>query len=95
MAITEKDVDHVAKLARLEISAEERALYARQLDAILGHATELNQVDTKDVVPTLHVLPLRNVTRADEVVPSMPREEILSNAPDKAKGCFRVPKIIE
>lgn len=95
MAITEKDVDHVAKLARLEISAKERELYTRQLDAILGHATELNAVDTAGVTPTFHVLPLRNVTRLDVVSPSMAREEILSNAPDKTKGCFRVPKIIE
>jgi aspartyl-tRNA(Asn)/glutamyl-tRNA(Gln) amidotransferase subunit C len=95
MAITEKDVDYVAKLARLEISGDERALYTRQLDAILGHAAELNAVDTTAVVPTLHVLPLNNVTRADRVSPSMAREEILSNAPDKSKGCFRVPKIIE
>lgn len=95
MAITEKDVDHVARLARLEISASERTLYTRQLDAILGHAAELNAVDVSAVTPTFHVLPLKNVTRADVVVPSMAREDILSNAPDKAKGCFRVPKIIE
>jgi aspartyl-tRNA(Asn)/glutamyl-tRNA(Gln) amidotransferase subunit C len=95
MALTEKDVDHVAKLARLEISAAERELYTKQLSAILGHAAELNQVETKDTAPTFHVLPLTNVLRTDVVVPSMEREAILSNAPDKSKGCFRVPKIIE
>ena len=95
MAITEKDVDHVARLARLEISEAERSLYTRQLDAILGHAAELNAVETATVAPTFHVLPLKNVTRADVVTPSMAREALLANAPDKAKGCFRVPKIIE
>ena len=95
MPLSEKDVDYVARLARLEISGEEKALYTAQLAKILGHAQDLNAVDTSKVAPTTHVLPLHNVTRKDEIQPSMPREEILSNAPDKSKGCFRVPKIIE
>ena len=95
MALTEKDVDHVAKLARLEISADERALYTKQLAAILEHADGLAKVDVAGVKPTAHILPLQNVFRSDVVKPSMPREQILSNAPDKAKGSFRVPKIIE
>lgn len=95
MALTEKDAEYVARLARLEISAQEKSLYTAQLDKILGHAQELNSVDTSQVAPTFHVLPLKNVLREDIVRPSMPREEILSNAPDKSKGCFRVPKILE
>jgi aspartyl-tRNA(Asn)/glutamyl-tRNA(Gln) amidotransferase subunit C len=95
MALTEKNVEYVAKLARLEISAEEKALYTGQLAKILDHAADLNAVDTSDVVPTFHVLPLKNVMREDRPSESLPREEALSNAPDKAKGCFRVPKIIE
>ena len=95
MSLTEKDVDHVAKLARLEISADERALYTKQLAAILEHADGLAKVDVKDVKPTAHILPLQNVFREDLTKPSMPREQILANAPDKAKGSFRVPKIIE
>ena len=95
MALTEKDVEYVARLARLEVSPEETALYTLQLGKILGHAQELNAVDTAKVEPTLHVLPLKNVLRADAIQPSMPREEILANAPDKSKGCFKVPKIIE
>lgn len=95
MALTEKDVEYVARLARLEISDAEKTLYTAQLGKILGHAQELNAVDTSTVAATTHVLPLSNVTREDAVKPSMAREEILSNAPDKSKGCFRVPKIIE
>ncbi|MES2201742.1 MAG: Asp-tRNA(Asn)/Glu-tRNA(Gln) amidotransferase subunit GatC [candidate division FCPU426 bacterium] len=95
MPLKETDVDYVARLARLEISAEERALYTAQLDAILGHAADLSAVDTTGLEPTFHVLPLKNVVREDTILPSMPRAEILANAPDQAKGCFRVPKIIE
>jgi aspartyl-tRNA(Asn)/glutamyl-tRNA(Gln) amidotransferase subunit C len=95
MALSEKDVDYVARLARLEISQDERSLYTGQLDRILGHAQALNAVETTTVEPTFHVLPLTNVLREDRIKPSMPREEILANAPDKARGCFRVPKILE
>ena len=95
MALTEKDVDYVAKLARLELSEDEVKTYTTQLGAILGYAEMLNQLDTDSVEPTLHVLPMSNVLRTDEVQPSMERDKILENAPDKAKGCFRVPKILE
>jgi len=95
MALTEADVDHVAKLARLEITPEERTRYRGQLNAILDHAAGLTGLDLSQVPPTAHILPLNNVWRMDSVCPSLPREEVLANAPDKAKGCFRVPKIIE
>jgi aspartyl-tRNA(Asn)/glutamyl-tRNA(Gln) amidotransferase subunit C len=95
MGLSEKDVEYVARLARLEISPEEKTLYTAQLAKILGHAQELNAVETGQVPPTLHVMPLKNVLREDSIRESMPRDEVLSNAPDKSKGCFRVPKIIE
>ena len=95
MALTEKDVDHVAKLARLEISPQERELYTRQLAAVLGHADGLKKADVQGVRPTAHVLDLFNVLRADVAQPSLSREAALKNAPDKSKGCFRVPKILE
>lgn len=95
MSLTAKDVDHVAKLARLEITADERERYASQLNAILEHADGLAKADVQGVEPTAHILPLKNVWRPDAVTPSLPREEVLANAPDKAKGCFRVPKILE
>lgn len=95
MSLTAKDVDHVAKLARLEITEEERERYAKQLNAILDHAAGLNKADVAGVQPTAHILPLKNVWREDVVMPSLPRETALANAGDKSKGCFRVPKIIE
>ena len=95
MALTAKDVNHVAKLARLEITADERERYASQLNAILEHADGLAKADVQGVEPTAHILPIKNVWREDVVTPSLPREEVLANAPDKAKGCFRVPKILE
>jgi aspartyl-tRNA(Asn)/glutamyl-tRNA(Gln) amidotransferase subunit C len=95
MSLTAKDVDHVAKLARLEITDAERELYAKQLNAILEHADGLKKADVAGVEPTAHILPIKNVWREDVVTPSMSREDVLANAPDKSKGCFRVPKIIE
>ena len=95
MALSEKDVDHVARLARLEITPEERARYQKQLNAILEHAAGIAGLDVTQVPPTAHILPLNNVWRADVVLPGLSREEALANAPDKAKGCFRVPKILE
>lgn len=95
MALSEKEVEYVARLARLELDADEVKTYTKQLGAVLEYAEMLNQLDTKKVEPTFHVLPLQNVLREDKVVPSMPRDKILENAPDKAKGCFRVPRILE
>jgi aspartyl-tRNA(Asn)/glutamyl-tRNA(Gln) amidotransferase subunit C len=95
MALSEEDVDHVARLARLEITAEERARYRGQLNAILDHAAGIAGLDLSSVPPTAHILPLNNVWRDDAVRPGLSREEALANAPDKSKGCFRVPKIIE
>lgn len=95
MSLTPQDVDKVAKLARLEITAEERERYAKQLNAILDHAAGLSKADVTGVQPTAHILPLKNVWREDALKPSLPREQALANASDKAKGCFRVPKIID
>ncbi|HTB21187.1 MAG TPA: Asp-tRNA(Asn)/Glu-tRNA(Gln) amidotransferase subunit GatC [bacterium] len=95
MALSEKDVDHVARLARLEITHEERGLYQKQLNAILGHAADIAGLDLSAVPPTAHILPLSNVWREDAVHAGLSREEALANAPDRSKGCFRVPKIIE
>lgn len=93
--ITKKDVEYVAGLARLEFAEEEKEMYTKTLNDILEYAEKLKQVDTDKVPPTAHILPVKNVFRKDEVAPSMDREKILQNAPDKDKGCFRVPKVIE
>ena len=95
MEITREQVEHVAKLARLAISEEEKVLFGRQLSSILTYVETLNRVDTSNVEPTSHVIPMQNVLRDDEVKPSLPRDAALANAPDVDAGCFRVPKIIE
>jgi aspartyl-tRNA(Asn)/glutamyl-tRNA(Gln) amidotransferase subunit C len=95
MKITVKEVEHVAKLARLAITDAEKEKYSRQLSNILTYIEKLKELDTSRVEPTSHVLPMKNIFREDEVRPSLPREEILKNAPDRTEGFFRVPKIIE
>ncbi len=95
MEISNEQVEHVAKLARLEVSEDEKAMFARQLSAILTYMDQLKEVDTEGVEPTATVLPTENVWREDAVKPSLTQEQALANAPDKADGFFRVPKIIE
>lgn len=95
MKITRKDVESVALLSRLEIPEGDIETVTKQLDAILEYVDVLNKVDTKNVHPTAHVLPLKNVMRKDEVRPSLSRELALSNAPEQEDGYFKVPKIVE
>ncbi len=94
MKITKKDVEHVARLARIKLTEEEKKKFTKQLDQILKYMDKLNELDTSKVEPTSHVLPLKNVMRKDKVKPSLPRDEVLENVPDKARGHFKVPKII-
>ena len=93
--ITLAEVEHVARLARLALDADEKERMRSQLDAILGYVEQLRRVDTDGVEPTAHVLPLVNVLRDDEVRPSYPVEAMLANAPDAQDGQFRVPRILE
>jgi aspartyl-tRNA(Asn)/glutamyl-tRNA(Gln) amidotransferase subunit C len=93
--ITPAEVEHVARLARLTLDADEKARMRSQLDAILGYVEQLRGVDTTGVEPTAHVLPLVNVMREDEVRPCYPVEAMLQNAPDAHEGQFRVPRILE
>lgn len=95
MKLNRKDVEHVALLSRLDLSENELDKFTGQLDAILEYIDVLNQVDTSAVEPMAHVLEIRNVMRADEVQPSLPREAALQNAPDAEDGFFKVPKIVE
>jgi aspartyl-tRNA(Asn)/glutamyl-tRNA(Gln) amidotransferase subunit C len=89
------DVKYVAHLARLSLSAEEEQRIGSQLGHILGYIEKLKEVDVSGVEPTAHTFPLVNVTRADEVRPSLSQEEALRNAPAQANGLFIVPKIVE
>ncbi len=93
--ITLAEVEHVARLARLELSGAETARLGGQLDTILAYIEKLRQADTTDVPPTTHVIPLANVMREDEVRPSYPAEAMLANAPQADGTAFRVPKILE
>jgi aspartyl-tRNA(Asn)/glutamyl-tRNA(Gln) amidotransferase subunit C len=95
MDLTQKEVEHVAKLARLEVSEDEKGMFARQLSAILTYVDQLKTVDTVGVEPTTTVLPAENVFREDEVHPSLSEDQALANAPDRADGFFRVPRILE
>lgn len=95
MSIHVQDVEHVAKLARLNLSDEEKERYTEQLNAILKYAEKLNELNTDDVSPTTHVLPIRNVMREDEVRPSLPIEKVMANAPEEEDGQFKVPAVLE
>ncbi len=93
--ITEKDVEYVAKLSRLKLKEDEMQKFTQQLNSILEYIDKLNQLDTSNIETTLQVVPLQNVRRKDIVKPSFPIEEVLKNAPDKERGYFKVPPIIE
>lgn len=95
MSITAKEVEHVAKLARLHLSDAEKERFAGQLNAILKYVEKLNELDTEHVEPTSHPMPFVNVMREDEVRPSWPLEQVLRNAPDEEDGQFKVPAVLE
>jgi aspartyl-tRNA(Asn)/glutamyl-tRNA(Gln) amidotransferase subunit C len=95
MTIDRATVDHVARLARLDLSEEERERMRAELSNILEHVETIQAMDLDAVEPTSHAIPLHNVMRKDEVKPSLPREEALANAPQAEDGRFRVPRIVE
>ncbi|CAG7646078.1 Asp-tRNA(Asn)/Glu-tRNA(Gln) amidotransferase subunit GatC [Paenibacillus allorhizosphaerae] len=95
MSITVKDVEHVASLARLELSEREKEQFTEQLNAILKYAEQLNALDTEGVEPTSHAMPLINVMREDAVRASLPIEKVLLNAPDEEEGQIKVPAVLE
>ncbi|MBA2942639.1 Asp-tRNA(Asn)/Glu-tRNA(Gln) amidotransferase subunit GatC [Paenibacillus sp. CGMCC 1.16610] len=95
LSITRKDVDHVAKLARLDLSENEKELFTGQLNAILKYAEQLNGLNTEGIAPTSHAMPLVNVMREDVVTPSLPIEKVMANAPDQEDGQFKVPAVLE
>jgi aspartyl-tRNA(Asn)/glutamyl-tRNA(Gln) amidotransferase subunit C len=100
MKVSDKDVLHVADLANLELTVEERARMLKDLNAVLDHIDMLNEVDTKDVAPMAFVATEGTALREDKALPSLPRDEALGNAPDPGvvdgqPAFFRVPKVIE
>ena len=95
MSLSPDDVRWVAHLARLELSEPELEMMARQLSSILDYVNQLQQVNTEGVEPLAHPLPLQNVFRADEPVPSLPVDEALSNAPDRRGPFYAVPAVLD
>ncbi len=95
MSATEIDVKYVAHLARISLPPAEEQKLGVQLKNILGYIEKLKELDVSGVEPTAHAVPMVNVTRPDEVRPSLSVEEALRNAPAKANGLFLVPKIVE
>jgi aspartyl-tRNA(Asn)/glutamyl-tRNA(Gln) amidotransferase subunit C len=93
--ISARDVAHVARLARLALTPEELDRYTEQLGAVLEHALDVEALDTADVPPTAHPLPLINILREDVVVPCLDRDEVLAQAPAVEAHRFRVPRILE
>lgn len=93
--ISRKDVEHVARLSRLALGEAEIEKMREQLAAILAHIDTLRALDTEQVEPTSHAVPMENVMRDDEPWPSLAQEAMLANAPDRSADFFRVPRIIE
>lgn len=95
MPITRQDVEHVAHLARLGLSEAEKDQFVRQLGSILENMGILGELDTAQIPPTAQVIPLRNVTRSDELWNPLDQREVLANAPASEDNCFRIPRVFE
>jgi aspartyl-tRNA(Asn)/glutamyl-tRNA(Gln) amidotransferase subunit C len=95
MKVTEQEILHVADLANLELTGQERERLAKDLNSILEYIDRLNELDTSDIPPMAQAATEGNVMRADELRECLPREAALKNAPDAQSGFFRVPKVIE
>ena len=94
MSVTLSDVEKIAKLAKLDLSSQEKLKLADQMAEIVRYVEKLNELDTENIAPTSHVLDLKNVFREDKVQTWLTQDEALSNAPAKNQGFFSVPKVI-
>ena len=95
MTLTIQQVEHIADLARLDLTEDEKILYRQQLSAILDYVARLQELDTSNIPPTSSVLPPRSVLRADLAGDSLSTAELLSNAPDVEAGQFKIPPVFE
>jgi len=95
MKISVADVEHVARLARLELGEEEKKLFASQMGAVFGYVEKLKELNTDDVIPTSHAVPMENAFRDDVACPAIGVEKALSNAPNRVGSFYLVPKVIE
>ena len=92
--LSKKDVEHIAWLAHIELSDQEKTLFTEQFNEILDYFKKIDEVDTEGIEPTYHVLDLENVSRRDKIEPSLPVEEALRNAPKKEKKFIKAPRIV-
>ncbi len=95
MALTKEEVEHIAALARLRLTAAEQAQFREQLSAILDYMAVLRRLDTDAIAPTASVLPLHSVLRPDVVRPSLAPEELLAAAPAAEAQMYRVPPVLD
>jgi len=95
MKVTRDIIEHVANLARLNLTEEEKDKMTSEMENIISYVDKLNELDTSNVKPMEHVIPIKNVFREDKVDKSYDRDKILANAPSHEDGCFKVPKVVE
>ena len=95
MSLTLEEVEHIADLARLRLTNDEKERYRQQLSAILDYIAQLQALDTSGIPPTSSVLQSLSVLRRDEPRPGLTAEEVFRNAPDTENGQFRVPPVLE
>lgn len=95
MKITMDTIEHIAELANLNLTEEDKTRLIFDLEQIISYMDKLNELDTSEVKPTEHVIGITNVFREDVAKPSYPREKMMENAPSKEGGFFKVPKVVE
>lgn len=93
--VTKDDVRHLCKLARLDLSENEMDRVGTELNRIMAHFSELQQLDTEEIPETSHAVPMTNVYRPDEILASLPVEDVVANAPDEVDGYFRTSLFME
>lgn len=89
------EIEHVVRLARLKLTESEKEFFPVQVDSIINYMDQLNELDTTNIEPTAHILPLRNVLREDNTTSSLTEDKAMQNAPEREGSFYRVPKIIE
>lgn len=93
--VTKETIEHIADLARLNISEAEKEKFTLEMEKIISYVDKLNELDTTHVKPMEHVIPIRNILREDVVTGSFDREKLMGNAPSQEDGCYKVPKVME
>lgn len=89
------DIEYIALLSRLKLTEEEKSLFGKQLESIIGYIDKLNQLNTSGIEPTSHAIPMKNVFREDRIRVSLNRDKVMENAPSQKDGFYKVPRIIE